>query len=120
MGGTDMRGSAMRAAQRSIPSRNELKPEIYVDFNVYNDWQVGKIKSMERDKATIISYDGEAEVEYRRIRYFKDRTKEKPLFRIDVLHRKYCKNSHKIEYFLVPSIINVAEWMTWDEISPII
>lgn len=95
-------------------------PHTYVDFNIYSDWQVGKIKSMDRDKATVVSYDGEAVVDFRRIRNFKEKTKEKPLFRIDVLHRKYSHQSHKIEYFFIPSIISVGEWMTWDEVIPLI
>jgi hypothetical protein len=46
--------------------------------------RVGRIKTIDRDKATIVSFDGEASVDFRRIRNFKEKTREKPLFRIDV------------------------------------
>jgi hypothetical protein len=85
----------------------------YVDFNVYSDWQVGRVSKIDREKATILSHDGSTEVEYRRIRMFKEKTREKSLFRIDVLHRKWSLQTHKIEYFLIPSVISVGEWMTW-------
>jgi hypothetical protein len=113
---TELRNSkllASNSSQRSLPSRGDLTPDTYVDFNIYSDWQVGRIKTIDRDKATIISFDGEASVDFRRIRNFKEKTREKPLFRIDVLHRKYSQTTHKIEYFLIPSIVNVGEWMTW-------
>lgn len=63
----------------------------------------------------ISSHDGLTEVEYRRIRMFKEKTMEKPLFRIDVLHRKENVHNNKIEYFLIPSVIAVGDWMNWTE-----
>lgn len=47
---------------------------------------------------------------------FKEKTKEKALFRIDVMHRKWSSTSHKVEYFLIPSVIAVGEWMTWRDV----
>lgn len=85
-----------------------FSPGSLVDFNVYSDWQVGMVIKSDREKATIQSHDGPTEVEHRRIRLFKEKTREKPLFRIDVLHRKWSNERYKIEYFLIPSVISVG------------
>ena len=113
-------GGEQRNEKRVISNNMNIAVGSLVDFNVYSDWQVGRVQKTERDKAVIASHDGISEIEYRRIRMFKEKTKEKPLFRIDVMHRKWSLLSHKVEYFLIPSVIAVGEWMSWQEVVQLI
>ena len=94
-----------------------------VDFNMYTEWHVGKVKGFNetREKIRIENFEGKSEVEKKKVDVFKQKTEEKGWYQIDLLHRRInASKQDRIEYFLRPSILTVAEWMNWDSVFAIV
>lgn len=90
---------------------------MYVDFNLYTEWHVGKVIGFKKDKVFIENFEGQSEVEKKRVDSFKEKTEEKEWYQIDLLHRRINEEKeNRIEYFLKPSIISIAEWMSWEAV----
>ena len=90
-----------------------------VDFNMYTEWHVGRITGFNKDKLVIENFEGQTEVEKKRVDSFMSRTEDKGWYQIDLLHRIINKST-KIQYILTPSVISVAEWMNWGMLFTIV
>lgn len=100
----------------------QLKIGDIVDFNMYTEWHVGKIVNINsKDKIVIENFEGQSEVEKKKIDAFKEKTEEKGWYQIDLLHRRInMEKQERIEYFLTPSILTIAEWMSWGSMFSIV
>lgn len=64
--------------------------------------------------------DGENDYDLHNIAPYLSHTISKPALLVQVVHRKYNAARDRPEYFSVPFLVPVAEWMYWNDVVEVI
>jgi hypothetical protein len=60
--------------------------------------------------------DGDSDYQMNKIAPYLSKTMQKNHVSVQVIHRKYNTVRDKPEVFSIPFVVNVAEWMHWNEV----